>query len=160
MSKPRCAHYQLAHVALPSVAHRNPFEFMSAMASEGASELLRSLLEQVAEHCSDQPPDFGPEQLLVHRARVLGSPCLVVELPEPAAPSEAHFVAAWLAINDGPESGKLRYFTLEAGDPSLGTGTVLGEWNSMREHVAHGAGPEPTLEGFTRAITALVARYH
>jgi hypothetical protein len=160
MSKPRCAHYQLAHVALPSVAHGSPFEFMSAMASEAARELLGSLLEQVAEHCSDQPPDFGVDELVVHRARVLGSPCLVLELPEPSAPPEAYLVAAWLAINDGPESGQLRFFTLEAGDPALGPATVLGEWDSERKHVTYGAGPEPSVEGFTRAITALVARYH
>lgn len=160
MGKPRCAHYQLAHVALPTVAHQNPFQFMSAMASDSAQELLGSLLEQVAEHCSDQPPDFDAEDLLIHRARVLGSPCLVIELPTPAAPAEAHLVAAWLAINDGPEAGQLRFFTLEAADPAVGPATVVGEWDSERQHVNHGAGPEPSVEGFTRAITALVARYH
>jgi hypothetical protein len=147
-------------VALPTVAHQNPFQFMSAMASDSAQELLGSLLEQVAEHCSDQPPDFDAEDLLIHRARVLGSPCLVIELPTPAAPAEAHLVAAWLAINDGPEAGQLRFFTLEAADPALGPATVVGEWDSDRQHVNHGAGPEPSVEGFTRAITALVARYH
>lgn len=160
MGKPRCAHYQLAHVALPSVAHQDPFQFMSAMSSDSAKDLLGSLLEQVAEHCSDQPPDFDAEDVVIHRARVLGSPCLVLELPPPAAPPEAHLVAAWLAINDGPESGQLRFFTLEAADPSLGPATVLGEWDSDRKHSTYGAGPEPTVEGFTRAITALVARYH
>jgi hypothetical protein len=142
------------------VAHQNPFQFMSAMASDSAQELLGSLLEQVAEHCSDQPPDFDAEDLLIHRARVLGSPCLVIELPAPAAPAEAHLVAAWLAINDGPEAGQLRFFALEAADPALGPATVVGEWDSDRQHVNHGAGPEPSVEGFTRAITALVARYH
>jgi hypothetical protein len=160
MGKPRCAHYQLAHVALPSVAHQNPFQFMSAMASDSAQELLESLMEQVAEHCGEETPDFDAEDVVIHRARVLGSPCLVLELPAPAAPPEAHFVAAWLAINDGPESGQLRFFTLEAGDPELGHATVLGEWDSERKHSTYGAGPEPSLEGFTRAITALVARYH
>jgi hypothetical protein len=133
---------------------------MSAMASDAAPELLGSLIEQVAEHCSDQPPDFVAEDVVIHRARVLGSPCLVLELPTPAAAPEAHLVAAWLAINDGPESGQLRFFTLEAADPATGSATVLGEWDSERKHSTYGAGPEPTVEGFTRAITALVARYH
>lgn len=160
MSKPRCAHYQLAHVALPSVAHRSPFEFMSAMASDSADELLRSLLEQIAEHCADERPDFVAGDVVIHRARVLGSPCVVLELPPPTSPTEAHFVAAWLAINDGPEPGQLRYFTLEAADASHGPSTLLGEWDREHRHVTHGAGPESSVEGFTRAITALVARYH
>jgi len=160
MGKPRCAYYQLAHVALPSVAHQNPFEFMAAMASDAAKELLGSLLEQVAEHCADHPPDFDAEEVTVHRTRILGSPCLVLELPPPVAPPEAHLVAAWLAINDGPESGQLRYFTLETADPAMGPATVLGEWDSDRTHSTYGAGPEPSVEAFTRAITALVARYH
>lgn len=160
MSKVRCAHYQLAHVALPTVAHADPFPFMSAMASEDAPSVVKSLLEQVADHCSDEPPTFGVEDVVIHRERVLGSPCLVLELPTALVPTEAHLVAAWLAINDGPESGQLRFFTLEAADSDAGPATLLGEWTQDRQHESHGAGPEPTVEGFTRAITALVARYH
>lgn len=160
MSKVRCAHYQLAHVALPTVAHADPFPFMSAMSSEDAPSVLASLLEQVAEHCGDEAPTFGVEDVLIHRERVLGSPCLVLELPPAVTAPEAHLVAAWLAINDGPESGQLRYFTLEAADASGTATTLLGEWTSERQHQSHGSGPEPTVEGFVRAITALVARYH
>lgn len=160
MAKPRCAHYQLAHVALRSVALKDPYQFMSLMAGEQSTELLDSLLEQVSERCADQPADFDADDLTIHRTHVLGSPCLVVEMPPAQVPPEAHLVAAWLAINDGPETGQLRYFTLEAADPTLGPTTILGEWNADGEHSTYGAGPAPSVEGFTRAITALVARYH
>ena len=159
MSKPRCAHYQLAHVAIRSVAMQDPHGFMSLMASEKAFAVLASLLEQVAEHCAD-PPTFDADDLTLHRVRVLGSPCLIVEMPPATAPAEAHFVAAWLAVNDGPETAQLRYFTLEAAGESYPARTVLGEWDAEGKHLNYGAGPEPSVEAFTQAVTARVARYH
>lgn len=159
MSKPRCAHYQLAHVAFRSIAMQNPLEFMSLMVSEKARDFVASLLEQVAEHCSE-PPDFDADDVTLHRTRVLGSPLLVIEMPETKEFAEAHFAAAWLAVNDGPEASQLRYFTLEASDPAFGHSTVLGEWEASGEHVSYGSGSEPTLEAFVAAITAKVARYH
>lgn len=160
MAKPRCAHYQLAHVALPSIALKDPESFMSLMASEQATELIGSLLEQVEEHCADQPPDFDADDVTIHRTRVLGSPFLVLEMPPALLAPEAHLVAAWLAINDGPEAAALRYFTLETTDGTSDLATVIGEWTADGTHLSHGAGPEPSVEAFVRAITALVARYH
>jgi hypothetical protein len=159
MSKPRCAHYQLAHVAVRRVALKDPLVFMSLMSSERALATLANLLEQVAEHCADEPA-FVAEDLTLYRVRVLGSPCLIVEMPPATVPPEAHFVAAWLAINDGPEPAQLRYFTLEAADESYPARTVLGEWDAEGKHLNYGAGPEPSIEAFTQAITARVARYH
>ena len=160
MATPRRAHYQLAHVALRSVAFRDPYAFLSLMASEQAREALDSLIEQVAEHCPDEPPDFDVDDLTLHRERVLGSPCLVIEMPAPVAPPEAHFVAVWLAINDGPEAEKMRYFALESADPAFGTPSVLSEWTADGQHVNHAGGCEPNVEAFLAAITARVARYH
>lgn len=160
MAKPRCAHYQMAHVALRSVALRNPQEFLALLMTHKRRDFLASLLEQVAEHCADQPPDFTAEDLVLHPTRVLGSPCLVIEMPQPQVPPEAHLVAAWLAINDGPESAPLRFFTLEAADATFGWRTVLGEWDAKGEHMNLGQGPEPSVEAFVQAITAVVARYH
>jgi hypothetical protein len=159
MTKPRCAHYQLAHVAIRSVAFQNPYDFMSLMASDKALEVLSSLLEQVSEHCSGEEP-LELDELAIHRTRVLGSPCLIVEMPPAELPPEAHFVGVWLTANDGPESGQVRYFALEAADEHQPERTVLGEWNDVGDHLNHGAGPEPSLEAFIEAITALVARYH
>lgn len=160
MTKPRCAHYQLAHVALRTVALKDPHQFMSLMAGEQGPQLLASLLEQVLERCSEQPADFDADDLWIHRTHVLGSPCLIVEMPPAQIAPEAHFVAAWLAINDGPETAQLRYFTLEAADPAASPTTLLGEWNAEGEHSTYGAGPAPSVDAFARAITALVARYH
>lgn len=159
MASPRCAHYQLAHVAIRGVAFRNPYDFMSLMASDKALETLGSLLEQVHEHCADEEL-LELDELAIHRTRVLGSPCLIVEMPPAEVPPESHFVGVWLTANDGPETGQVRYFTLEAADPQQIDRTVLGEWSSAGDHLNHGAGPEPSLEAFIAAITALVARYH
>jgi len=159
MSSPRCAHYQLAHVALRSVAFKNPYDFMSLMASDQGLEVLSSLLEQVREHC-DGEEVLELNELAIHRTRVLGSPCLIVEMPPAEVPPEAHFVGVWLTANDGPETGQVRYFTLEAADEEHPDRTLLGEWSDAAEHLEHGAGPAPSLEAFIEAITALVARYH
>jgi hypothetical protein len=159
MTEPRCAHYQLAHVALRSVAFQDPLGFLSLMASEKAREVLASLLEQVSEHCSGDVA-FDANDVAIHRVRLLGSPCLVVEMPVATVPPEAHFVGVWLAINDGPETAQIRYFTLEAAADSYATRTVLGEWDEEGKHVNYGVGPEPSLEGFVQSLTALVARYH
>jgi hypothetical protein len=159
MTSPRCAHYQLAHVALRSVAFQNAYDFMSLMAGDEALGVLASLLEQVREHCVGEEL-LEPDELTIHRIRVLGSPCLIVEMPPAEVPPEAHFVAVWLTANDGPETGQVRYFTLEAADEQQLARTVLGEWSGAGEHLYHGAGPEPSLEAFIDAVTALVARYH
>ena len=159
MTSPRCAHYQLAHVAIRSVAFQNPYDFMSLMASDKALEVLGSLLEQVSEHCADEEL-LELNDLAIYRTRVLGSPCLIVEMPPAEAPPEAHFVGVWLTANDGPETGQVRYFTLEAADEQHPERTVLGEWTSAGEHLNQGAGAETSLEGFIEAVTALVARYH
>jgi len=159
MTSPRCAHYQLAHVAIRSVAFENPYDFMSLMASDKALEVLSSLLEQVGEHCAGEEL-LELNELAIHRTRVLGSPCLIVELPSAEVPPEAHFVGVWLTANDGPETGQVRYFTLEAADEQQPDRTLLGEWSGAGDHLQHGAGPEPSLEAFIEAITALVARYH
>jgi hypothetical protein len=159
MTSPRCAHYQLAHVAIRSVAFQNPYDFMSLMASDKALEVLASLLEQVSEHCEGEEP-LELRDLAIHRTRVLGSPCLIVEMPSAELPPEAHFVGVWLTANDGPETGQVRYFTLEAADEQHPDRTVLGEWSDTGDHLNHGAGPAPSLEAFIEAITALVARYH
>ena len=81
-------------------------------------------------------------------------------MPPAEVPPEAHFVGVWLTANDGPETGQVRYFTLEAADEQHPERTVLGEWTSSGEHLNQGAGSEPSLEGFIEAVTALVARYH
>jgi hypothetical protein len=159
MASPRCAHYQLAHVAIRSVAFKNPYDFMSLMASDKALEVLSSLLEQVGEHCAGEEL-LELNELAIHRTRVLGSPCLIVELPPAEVPPEAHFVGVWLTANDGPETGQVRYFTLEAADEQQPDRTLLGEWSGAGDHLEHGAGPEPSLEAFIEAITSLVARYH
>ena len=159
MTSPRCAHYQLAHVAIRSVAFQNPYDFMSLMASDKALELLGSLLEQVSEHCAGEEL-LELNELAIHRTRVLGSPCLIVEMPPAEVPPEAHFVGVWLTANDGPETGQVRYFTLEAADEQHPERTVLGEWTSSGEHLNQGAGAETSLVGFIEAVTALVARYH
>lgn len=75
---------------------------------------------------------------------------MVVTLPRPQGPTEAHFVA--FALRDRTDLG--RYFTLEhaLSPPDDSRYTVLGEWTADRSHVNFGPGPEPDPVAFLTAI--------
>jgi hypothetical protein len=157
----RCHHYQFAHAALRSVAFAHPVRLMTLLATPEAQDAFSSLLEQVDENCKDrgEPCDFDASQLTLHRRRVMGHPCAVVEMPPPRATGEAYFVAPVLLMAPEPEDVKLRYFTLEycaAEGEDAQAGTVLGEWQASGQHVNYGVGPEPSLEPFLEAISALL----
>jgi len=157
----RCHHYQFAHAALRSVAFAHPIRLMTLLATPEAMDAFTSLLEQVDENCKDrgEPRDFDASQLVLHRRRVVGHPCAVVEMPPPRATGEAYFAAPVLLMATEPEQVKLRYFTLEycAPDGEHGeAGTVLGEWQEDGQHVNYGVGPQASLEPFLDAVSALL----
>jgi hypothetical protein len=163
--EPRCHHYTLAHHALRRVALDDPLAYLGILASPDASEFLAHLLRSVSEHCREREPrpDFGVEEVAIHKVRVGRYPCAVIEMPRPRATTEAYFTAAVLLADpqDGlPASGRVeaRYFTLEKGFVFGGPPrTVLGEWTAEGTHVNFGDGPAPRLESFLKAVEELVS---
>lgn len=163
MSSVRCHHYEFAHVALRNAAFQQPIRFMNLLATPDAQDFMISLLQQVVEHCKDRGEiiDFDVSNTGLYLGRVGGHPCAIVEMPPPKATAEAFYVASVLLMPTeeprDPKEVKLRYFTLEKtfayGDPPR---TVLGEWAADQGHVNHGIGPEPRLELFVEAISALL----
>lgn len=153
--------YMFAHVVLRQIALDDPLQFLAAIASPAAEEVIDSLLKIVAEECG-RPAPFGPADIAIHTIRVNDFPCAVIELPEPRELAEAHFVAltATVDMSDGEPPGNepvpARYFTLEKG---IGLDdqprTVLCEWNTST-HMNYGDGPPPTVDDFAEAIGALL----
>jgi hypothetical protein len=154
----RCQHYQFAHVALRSVAFAEPVKWLALLATPNARAAFASLLEEVAETCKerDEVGDFDASQLGLHLLRAGGHPCAVVEMPPPRATGEAYFTASVLLLLPDPEPAELRYFTLEYNTVDGATGTTLGEWQADGGHLNHGAGPEPNVQAFLSALSALL----
>lgn len=164
--KARCHHYTLAHLALRTAAFDNPLGYLGVLASPDARKFLAFLLGQVSEHCREQEPrpGFGADDLVIHKVRVGGYPCCIVEMPLPRAPVEAYFTAAVVLANlddelPSSEPVQMRYFTLEKGVTLGGPPrTVLCEWNAEGTHSNYGSGPEPRVESFIQAMEGSLSR--
>jgi len=154
----RCQHYQFAHVALRSVAFAEPVKWLALLATPDARAALASLLEQVEETCKerDEVGDFDASQLGLHLLRAGGHACAVVEMPAPRATGEAYFTASVLLVQPELELAELRYFTLEYNTADGAIGTMLGEWQADGGHRNHGKGPEPNLQAFLHALSAVL----
>jgi len=160
-ARPRDHHYTFAHTALPQVAFQDPLSVLSVLGSQDADAFLAELWSLVDRTLAEDgiETDLSAEDLHVHRAGVGGRPCAIVQMPEPIAVTEAHFVAivslsTFKEIQAGDGHVEIRYFTLERG-VSLERGeprTVLCEWTSDGTHANFGDGPPAELDAFIEAI--------
>jgi hypothetical protein len=143
LDRPRHHHYAFAHRELASAAFRFGADLVTA-AQEGRLTLA-TVWDRVGE--TVPPDDRMPSDGLSSAYHALaGHDVLLVTLPAPDAPTEAHFVAV---VGD-----PVRFFTLEdAYSPLDGSRyTVLGEWTEGGSHVNHGPGPQPRPDLFLAAI--------
>ncbi|MFE9423441.1 hypothetical protein ACFYNO_10815 [Kitasatospora sp. NPDC006697] len=147
-------HYQFAHRALPAALRSLGPELVTELPVGGITPLLLELWGEVGARL---PADQRvPWEGLAGEYRRFGEghSGVLVTLPRPVAPPEAHLAAAVLPHG----SGELRYFTVEfAIDPvSREEGAVLGEWTADGTHrlLSVGASPEP--EAFAAAVGALL----
>ena len=146
---PRRHHYMFAHRTLPSAAFRSGPDLVVA-GREG-----RLTLDRVWDNLGQTLPEterLPADGLRVDHHRLAAHDVLVVTLPRPEGPAEAHLAA--IAVADDAE--RVRYFTLEeARSPIDGARyTVLAEWTSDGRHVNYGPGPDPEPAAFTAAISA------
>ncbi len=147
LDRPRQHHYTFAHRELPAAAFRFGPDLVAA-ARDG-----RLTLDAVWTHVGDalpEPDRVAAQGLSGTYHTVSGYPVLLVTLPAPDAPTEAHFVAVVLSTVDG----SVRYFTLEdAWSPLDGSRyTVLGEWTADGKHVNYGPGSAPDAEEFLASL--------
>jgi hypothetical protein len=152
-------HYVLGHIALRQAALSDPYGFFSVMASRQRQQFLENLWTSVCQNCdSEGAASFGPGDIVAHTLLVGEFPAVLVVMPTPHFPAEAHMVCVLLKvppdqIQQRPDKPEIRYFTLEKGT-SLATGaerTVLCERNGEM-HVNHGNGPETTIPAFLSKV--------
>jgi len=110
--------YLFAHMGLPGAAFANPAGFLVAMAQPEAEQqrMLKNLWERLCRHQSDTRTPM-PESFGVHGFSLCGWKGVVVDLPEPQRPTEAHLVAFLAKLPEGDKPSLLKlpmqYFTLE-----------------------------------------------
>lgn len=158
---PRDHHYTFAHLALRQVAFHDALRVLAVLGSPDADDFVAELWSVVDKALARRGvyTDLGPNDILVHRRTVAGCPCAVLQMPEPIAVTEAHFVAiASLATFEEIQAGggpiPIRYFTLERG-VSLEQGderTVLCEWTCDGAHGNYGDGPVAELDAFMEVL--------
>jgi hypothetical protein len=144
---PRRHHYLFAHRELPSAAFRFGADLVAA-GREG-----RLTLDNVWHRLGETLPEadrLPSDGLRVDHRQVGAHDVLLVTLPVPQQPAEAHFTA----IAVPPAAAGIRYFTLEeARSPIDGRRyTVLAEWTHDGKHINYGDGPDPRPAAFTEAI--------
>jgi hypothetical protein len=143
LDRPRHHHYVFAHRELPSAAFRFGADLVTA-AREGRLS-LDTVWERVGETMppEDRLPSTG---LSAAYHEVDGHGILLVALPAPDAPTEAHLVAV--------VGFPARCFTLEDAYSPIDGGryTVLGEWTESGTHVNHGPGPDPRPDLFLAVV--------
>jgi hypothetical protein len=156
--KPRDLHYFFAHYALRELAHHDSTGTVATLYSSDAKAFLNRVLEMVVNVNKIARLDFTAEDIGIHTGKFGRHSYVILEMPPPQAPTEAHFIALILVIAEDAtyESARhapLHYFTLEQGI-TLGTPrTTFAEWTADGTHANMGDGPSPDVESF-RAFLA------
>lgn len=110
--------YLFAHMGLPGAAFANPAGFLASMAHPHAEQQrrLKGFWERLCRHQSDTSTPM-PESFGVDMFSLCGWKGVVVEMPEPQRPTEAHLVAFLAKLPEDHKPSLLKfpahYFTLE-----------------------------------------------
>lgn len=162
--EPRCVHYQFAHVALRTLTFADPRLALALWELEDVGPILDDIAAQVDRACRQMSGEGGnlrAEQLRVSKREIGRRPCVIIELPEPIATTEAYMVAI-VQLRDliDPRSddreAERRYFTLEHSAHREAPHTVLAEWTDQGSHINMGEGPEPTVDAFVAELAKLL----
>jgi hypothetical protein len=161
--EPRCVHYQFAHVALRTLAFEDSRLALALWELEDPRPLLDDIAVQVERACRSEG-DSGKlraEQLQVTKREIGRRPCVIIQLPDPIATTEAYMIAIvhlrdLVDARTDDREAERRYFTLEYSAHRTAPHTVLGEWTAQASHINLGAGPEPTVDAFVAELAKLL----
>ncbi|PRQ09532.1 hypothetical protein [Enhygromyxa salina] len=165
--EPRCVHYQFVHVALRTLVFQEPRLATALWELDDPGPLLDDIALQVVRACRGRGEggEIRAAHLSLHKLRLGGYPCVIIEMPPPIATTEAYMLAI-LGRPEGevrPDTGDAdddqpgrRYFTLEYSSHRPSPHTVLGEWTAQGSHMNMGGGPEPTVEAFVAELARFV----
>ena len=145
---PNPVHYVFAHRALPQVVHHDAPGAFEILSGPEAPNMLGALWGEVAQRTGATAPEGLPRASV---ARIADRSIVLIHMPPPAAPPEAHFLAIVVEGDAG------RVFTLERGaDLGEGPGAVVGEWGKDGAHFNYGTVGTPTLEDFLGKVQDLL----
>lgn len=147
----RVHHYQFAHRVLAHMAQRRGAEVVTKVPADRWTEALTELWDGYGAKL--EPEDRLPADGLTGRfLQRDGYNILLVTLPRPEQPPEAHFVAFVVP----PQSQDCRFYTLEHSVDPIGEQpyTVIAQWRDG-SHINLGPGPAPDAEAF---VTEVVQR--
>jgi hypothetical protein len=155
-TKPRTAHYLFAHTALRQICESDPKYFFKALISSDQSIYLQRILDQVNEHCQDDPADFGVKDIKITASRNDAFPLLVISMPTPKAYSECYNVALVLLadVNRPTEDEQVQFrcYTQELAQSEEGQDCVgFCEWQEDK-HLQHGVMQNSSIEDFAQAV--------
>jgi hypothetical protein len=168
--KARCTHYKFAHQALRQAAMENPAKCVGLLQSPSAQRFLNDLWQAVRTGCTQaaepgQAPEPLPTGLEADMTQVGPYSAVIVTLPKPQFPTEAHYVAlvlrSYVRAGDGLTIERhplLLYYTLEHGGAREDGSprTVLAEWQAGT-HLSYGDGPTADASAFRDAVREKVA---
>ncbi|KIG12954.1 hypothetical protein DB30_00838 [Enhygromyxa salina] len=163
--EPRCVHYQFVHVALRTLVFQEPRLATALWELDDPGPLLDDIALQVVRACRGRGEggEIRADQLTLHKLRLGGYPCMILEMPEPIATTEAYMLAilgrpslGGAEQAEGEDDGRARYFTLEHSSHRPAPHTVLGEWTGEGSHLNMGGGPEPSVEAFVAELARFV----
>lgn len=149
---PRPHHYLFAHRVVPAMFFADPLKFLDTLENNGEG-LLNFLWGKIGQDMKEE--DRLEPEGLGFELRQLGNGVRVgvIRLPKPKGLSEAYLTAAVYQAAEGAQEERRRYFTLERGMTLRGKlGTVLGEWEGVKNHLNFGDGPDPQVGSFVEAI--------
>ncbi|MDK2124067.1 hypothetical protein [Parachitinimonas caeni] len=157
LDEPRNVHYVFAHQALRQLCQEDPLRFFAIIGSEEQMDFLAWAWGVTEKNVGEKADGYRVEEVAVTRGRILDRPGIIVQLPQPRATAEAHFVGIVLDVPlseaSPPEKVGFRYFVLECGTHLDGTErTVLCEWTADGDHRNYGDGPAITVQDFVAAI--------
>jgi hypothetical protein len=161
---PRCIHYQFAHVALRTLTFEDSRLALAWWELDDPSSILDDIAVQVDRACrriSGEGGNLRANQLRLTKREIGRRPCVIIELPEPIATTEAYMVAI-VQLRDlvdpsaDDREAERRYFTLEHSSHRPAPHTVLAEWTDQGSHINMGGGPEPTVDAFVAELAKLL----
>lgn len=124
LGKPRAGHYVFAHQAVRQICADEPRRFFGLMASDEQKPYVQFMIDQVAKHTPENPPDFSATDIQVTLTRIERYPMIVFTMPSPTAFTECVYIAIVSMVDgSGSEdcpSPEIKYFTLELGEAEGG----------------------------------------
>lgn len=153
---PRTHHARFAREALPRFGLMGKPRALDILATPMGQPLLLDIWEKVGGELP-KGEKLSPDGLRASATQIGQARVIVIEMPRPAGPGEAHFVA-FVTVPEKrkilvfKEPAVMRCFALEAA--AGGTSLLEAQKDGGRQEL--GAGPAPSVQGFVARLAEVI----